>query len=174
MAVLPIKFVPDPVLSQKAKPVERVTKRVQKLIKDMADTMYDAQGVGLAAPQVGILERIIVVDAGDGLIALVNPRIISHDGREVDVEGCLSIPNVTCYVARAAVVEVEGLDEKGVVRRIQGDGLLARALQHEIDHLNGIVITDIAESVEMIEPPEDTPVGAAGNAPVEAAGDGLS
>lgn len=154
MAVLPIKVVPDPVLSRRAAPVERVTRRIQRLIKDMADTMYDAPGVGLAAPQVGVSKRVIVVDVGDGPIALVNPRVIKEDGLEVDVEGCLSIPGVTCYVERAASVEVEGLDEKGVLRRVQGDGLLARALQHELDHLDGILMTDIAESIVPVD--EDT------------------
>lgn len=151
MAVLPIKVVPDPVLSKRAAPVERVTRRIQKLIKDMADTMYDAPGVGLAAPQVGVSKRIVVVDVGDGPIALVNPRLIEEDGLEVDVEGCLSIPGVTCYVERAATVEVEGMDEKGVLRRVQAEGLLARALQHELDHLDGILITDIAESIVPVD-----------------------
>lgn len=150
MAVLPIKFVPDPVLRQKSQPVERVTKRIQKLMKDMADTMYDAKGVGLAAPQVGILQRIIVIDVGEGLIALANPRLIARDGLEVDVEGCLSIPELTGYVERAAVVEVEGLDDKGRPVRLHAEGMFARALQHELDHLDGILITDIATSVQSI------------------------
>lgn len=150
MAVLPIRLVPDPVLRKKAKPVERVTKRVQKLIKDMADTMYDAKGVGLAAPQVGVSERIIVVDVGEGLVALINPRLVDKDGLEVDVEGCLSIPGLTGYVERAAIVEVEGLDEKGRPMRIRAEGLFARALQHELDHLDGILITDIATSIHEV------------------------
>lgn len=166
MAVLPIRLAPDPVLSKKAAPVPRVTKRVQKLIKDMADTMYDAQGVGLAAPQVGVLERVIVVDVGEGLVALVNPKLVAKEGLEVDVEGCLSIPGISCYVERAAEVEVEGWDEKGNVRRIQGDGLLARALQHELDHLDGVLITDIAETIVTAE--EDSADGdGEGSAPSE-------
>lgn len=144
MAVLPIVIAPAEVLRRKAKPVERVTKRVQKLIRDMADTMYDAPGVGLAAPQVGVSERIIVADAGDGLVCLVNPRIISREGSEVDVEGCLSIPNIAGYVERAAALEVEGLNERGRAVRFRAEGHLARILQHEIDHLDGILFTDIA------------------------------
>ncbi|HLT58801.1 MAG TPA: peptide deformylase [Limnochordales bacterium] len=148
MAVRKIVLVPDPVLRRPAKPVERVTKRIQRLIRDMADTMYAANGAGLAAPQIGVSERVIVVDAGEGLLALVNPRIVSASGSEVDVEGCLSIPNVTAYVERAAQVEVEGWDERGKTVRVKAEGLLARALQHEIDHLDGILITDKGTVVE--------------------------
>lgn len=147
MAILPIVIAPAEVLRRKAKPVERVTKRVQKLIRDMADTMYDAPGVGLAAPQVGVSERIIVADAGDGLVCLVNPRIISREGSEVDIEGCLSIPNVAGYVERAAALEVEGLNERGRAVRFRAEGHLARVLQHEIDHLDGILFTDIATGI---------------------------
>jgi len=160
MAVLPIVQVPDPVLRKKAQPVERVTKRVQKLIRDMADTMYAANGAGLAAPQVGVSERIIVVDAGDGLVALVNPRIIAAEGSEVDIEGCLSIPKVSVYVERAARVEVEGWDERGRTVRIKADGLLARALQHEIDHLDGILITDKGSPIRRTDEAEADSVSA--------------
>lgn len=168
MAVLDIVRVPDPVLRRPAKPVERVTKRIQKLIRDMADTMYAANGAGLAAPQVGVSERVIVADAGDGLVALVNPRIVAASGSEVDVEGCLSIPNVTVYVERAAQVEVEGWDERGKTVRIKAEGLLARALQHEIDHLDGILITDKGTIVQ----PAKEETGAGGEARTQADGDG--
>ncbi len=153
MAVLDIVLVPDPVLRQKARPVERVTKRIQKLIRDMADTMYAANGAGLAAPQVGVSERVIVVDDGNGLVALVNPRLVAAQGSEVDVEGCLSIPNVNVYVERAAQVEVEGWDERGRTVRIKAEGLLARALQHEIDHLDGVLITDKGSPIERPKEP---------------------
>ncbi|OUM96275.1 MAG: peptide deformylase [Firmicutes bacterium ZCTH02-B6] len=165
MAVLPIVQVPDPVLRKKALPVERVTKRVQKLIRDMADTMYAANGAGLAAPQVGVSERVIVVDAGDGLVALINPRIIAAEGSEVDVEGCLSIPNVSVYVERAAKVEVEGWDERGRTVRIKADGLLARALQHEIDHLDGILITDKGSPIQRAD--EEAASGSQASTPGE-------
>jgi len=166
MAVLDIVQVPDPVLRRPAKPVERVTKRIQKLIRDMADTMYAANGAGLAAPQVGVSERVIVADAGDGLVALVNPRIVSSSGSEVDVEGCLSIPNVTVYVERAAQVEVEGWDERGKTVRIKAEGLLARALQHEIDHLDGILIIDKGTIVQ----PAGEAAGATGDAGTSSGG----
>ena len=167
MAVLPIVQVPDPVLRKKAQPVERVTKRVQKLIRDMADTMYAANGAGLAAPQVGVSERIIVVDAGDGLVALVNPRILAAESSEVDVEGCLSIPNVSLYVERAARVEVEGWDERGRTVRIKAGGLLARALQHEIDHLDGILITDKGSPIQRTDEAEADSVSAGGETGAE-------
>lgn len=151
MAVLPIVLVPDPVLRRKAKPVERVTKRIQRLVRDMADTMYDAKGVGLAAPQVGVSEQIIVADDGEGLVCLINPRITSREGTEVDVEGCLSIPNIVGYVERATSINVEGLDERGrpVRRRIEGH--LARIIQHEVDHLHGVLITDIATGIRQTD-----------------------
>lgn len=142
MAILPISKEGDPVLRLKAKPVERVTKRIRKLIRDMAQTMYDAPGVGLAAPQVGCSERIIVIDIGEGLIALINPEITEIHGSERDVEGCLSVPGVSGYVTRAAKVSVKGLDEDGKPVKHDGSGLLARAFQHEIDHLNGVLFID--------------------------------
>jgi len=151
VAVLPIVVVPADVLRREAKPVPRVTKRVQKLIRDMADTMYDAKGVGLAAPQVGVSEQIIVADDGEGLICLVNPRIIKRDGAEVDVEGCLSIPGVVAYVNRATTIEVEGLDERGRPVRHELEGHIARIVQHEVDHLHGVLITDIADSVRRVD-----------------------
>ncbi|HHV44642.1 MAG TPA: peptide deformylase [Firmicutes bacterium] len=137
----------DPVLRQVAQPVERVTKKLTALINDMAETMYAADGVGLAAPQIGEPIRVIVADAGDGLIALVNPVITKTDGEDIEVEGCLSIPGVTGYVKRYAQVQVQGLNEKGKPVKIQADGLLARILQHEIDHLDGILFIDKATSV---------------------------
>jgi peptide deformylase len=142
MAILPIIKEGDPVLRLKAKPVGKVTKRVRKLIRDMAQTMYDAPGVGLAAPQVGISERIIVIDIGEGLIALINPEITDVSGSERDVEGCLSVPGVSGYVTRAAKVGVTGSDENGKPVKYEGTGFLARAFQHEIDHLNGVLFID--------------------------------
>ncbi len=147
MAVLEIRKVGDPVLREKAKPVARITKRHQKLLKDMIETMYAADGIGLAAPQVGVSERLIVVDIGEGPLALVNPEILAASGSDVDREGCLSIPGVWGYVERFSRVTVQGLDEKGRPRRIEAEGLLARVLQHEIDHLDGILFTDKATGV---------------------------
>lgn len=169
MAVLPIVIEPADVLRRKAKPVTRVTKRIQKLIKDMADTMYDAKGVGLAAPQVGVSEQVIVADDGEGLVCLINPRITAREGSEVDVEGCLSIPDIVAYVERATAVEVEGMDERGrpVRRRIEGH--LARIIQHEVDHLHGVLITDIAASIRRVD--EEGDDDAESDAVTVAAGD---
>lgn len=147
MAVLPIVKEGDPVLRRKAAAVPRVTRRMVKLMQDMVDTMYAADGVGLAAPQVGVSERIIVVDVGDGPIQLANPELVHAEGSVVDREGCLSIPGVVGYVERHERVVVQGLDPKGKARRIEADGWLARAFQHEIDHLDGILFTDKATGI---------------------------
>lgn len=142
MALYSIRKDGDPVLRKKAQPVEKVTRRVQKLIGDMLETMYAAEGVGLAAPQVGITERIIVVDVGDGPVALVNPVITDSDGTQRDVEGCLSFPGVTGYVTRRQHCVVEGLNAAGRPVRLSAGGFFARALQHEIDHLDGRLFID--------------------------------
>lgn len=149
MAIRIIVKEPDEVLHKTAKEVKEVTPNVKKLLNDMADTMYDAEGVGLAAPQVGILKRLIVVDVGDehGLIKMVNPEIIAKDGEQFGPEGCLSIPGLNGDVRRAEQVTVKGLDENGKEVTITGTGLLARCFQHEIDHLDGVLFTDIAERV---------------------------
>lgn len=142
-----LRYEGDPVLRAKAKPVAKVTKRIVKLLKDMEETMYAADGVGLAAPQIGVSERLIVVDVGDGPLHMINPILEQAEGTDVDREGCLSIPGVYGYVERHARVVVSGLDLKGKPLRIEGTGLLARALQHEIDHLDGILFTDKATGV---------------------------
>lgn len=149
MAIRIIVKEPDEVLHKKAKEVTKITPNVQKLLTDMAETMYDADGVGLAAPQVGILKRVIVVDVGDdnGLIELINPEIVSSSGEQLGSEGCLSIPALNGEVRRAMEVTVKGLERDGKEITITGTELLARALQHEIDHLNGVLFTDIAERV---------------------------
>ncbi|MCM2999530.1 peptide deformylase [Paenibacillus cellulositrophicus] len=149
MAIRIIVKEPDEVLHKTAKEVKEVTPNVKKLLNDMADTMYDAEGVGLAAPQVGILKRLIVVDVGDehGLIKMVNPEIVAKDGEQFGPEGCLSIPGLNGDVRRAEQVTVKGLDENGKEVTITGTGLLARCFQHEIDHLDGVLFTDIAERV---------------------------
>lgn len=142
MAVLKIRYEDDPVLRKKSKEITKVTKRLRALAKDMLDTMYRAKGVGLAAPQVGILERLVVIDVGQGPLVLFNPKILSRFGEERDVEGCLSIPGRSEYITRAAKVNVEALNSEGKRFTIEGEGLLARALQHEIDHLDGILFID--------------------------------
>ncbi len=152
-----IVLEPDEVLHQVAKEVKKITPNVKKLLTDMADTMYEAEGVGLAAPQIGILKRVIVVDVGDdnGLIELINPEIVSKDGEQFGPEGCLSIPGYRGDVRRAQTVTVKGLDRNGNEVTYTGSDLLARAFQHEIDHLNGVLYTDIAEHVYEIPPEEE-------------------
>jgi len=149
MAIRIIVKEPDEVLHKKAKEVTKITPNVQKLLDDMADTMYDAEGVGLAAPQVGILKRLIVIDAGDehGLIKMINPEILESEGEQFGPEGCLSIPGWNGDVRRAEKVTVKGLDREGNELIVTGTGLLARAFQHEIDHLNGVLFTEIADRV---------------------------
>jgi len=151
MAILEIIKEDNPILRKKAKPVTRVNSAVQKLINDMFLTMYQADGVGLAAPQVGKSKRIIVVDVGKGKIALVNPEIVTAEGEATAEEGCLSIPGKTGDVTRAAKVVVKGLDETGKPVEIEADGLLARAFQHEIDHLNRILFIDKATNIREAE-----------------------
>jgi peptide deformylase len=149
MAIRMIVKHPDEVLREKAKPVRAVTDNIRKLLNDMAETMYDARGVGLAAPQIGISKRLIVVDVGDehGLIRMVNPEILESSGEQFGPEGCLSIPGLQGDVRRKQKVKVKGLDPDGNEIVIDAEGYLARAFQHEIDHLNGVLFIDIAERV---------------------------
>jgi peptide deformylase len=146
MAVLAIRIMGDPVLREKAEPLARVDEKVRALVKDMFETMYDQDGVGLAAPQVGIGQRVIVVDPREEAVApfaLVNPEILEFsDDTERGEEGCLSIPGLKDIVERSYAVVVEGLDENGQKRVIEAEGLLARILQHEVDHLDGILFVD--------------------------------
>lgn len=159
MAILPIMIYPAPVLKQVARPVAHITEATRRLLDDLTATMYDAPGVGLAAPQVNVGQRVIVVDVGEPvpltreeyaqreesrarLYQLVNPAITAHDGEIVWEEGCLSLPGLQVEVRRAAHVVVEALDRNGAPVVIDAHGLLAVALQHEIDHLNGKLLVD--------------------------------
>lgn len=135
----------DDCLSKVCKPVEKMTLRMKILINDMLDTMYDADGVGLAAPQVGILRRIAVVDVGEGPVILVNPVVLETSGEQTGQEGCLSVPNKSGQVTRPNYAKVEALDENMESRIIEGEGLFARALLHEIDHLDGHIYTEKVE-----------------------------
>ncbi|HSM35574.1 MAG TPA: peptide deformylase [Longimicrobiales bacterium] len=142
-----IRLLGDPVLRTVADPVEDVDDDVRSLVGDLMDTMYEADGVGLAAPQVGIALRVIVVDTreegGEGPLALVNPRIVeSSSGTEKAEEGCLSIPGIADIVERSCAVVVEALDPDGQPLRVEAEGLRARALQHEVDHLDGVLFLD--------------------------------
>jgi peptide deformylase len=142
LAIRIIRKEGDPVLRAKAKPVREVDRHITKLLDDLADTMYDAKGIGLAAPQIGILKRCIVIDIGEGLIELVNPEIVSREGTQLGTEGCLSIPGVRGEVMRSQKVVVRGLNRQGEPVEIEAEDLLSRCLQHEIDHLDGILFTD--------------------------------
>ncbi|HHU32212.1 MAG: peptide deformylase [Zhaonellaceae bacterium] len=142
MAIYHIVKIGDPVLREKAKTVTKINSNIHKLLDNMKDTMYDAEGVGLAAPQIGISKRVVVIDVGEGPLELINPEIISSSGQASDVEGCLSVPGVQEEVTRAAEVKVKALDRNGNEIIIEGTDLLARALQHEIDHLDGILFVD--------------------------------
>lgn len=157
MAIRIIVKDPDPVLRELAKPVPKVTSNIVKLLNDMADTMYDAGGVGLAAPQIGIQKRVIVLDPHDGeteLIEFINPEIVHADGEQLGPEGCLSIPGLNGDVNRKLNITVKGWDRDGKEVIVEASGYLARIFQHEIDHLNGILFTDIAEAVYKIPPDE--------------------
>ena len=132
----------DDILRKHARRVDKFDHRLSQLLDDMAATMYEADGVGLAAPQVGVLKRCIVLDVGEGLLELVNPEILEAEGEIVDVEGCLSVPGRRGTVARPEKVLVHGQDRRGRHIEIHGEGLLARCLCHEIDHLDGVVYVD--------------------------------
>lgn len=142
MTIRKIRLYGDPILEKKCQEIEEVDKGIRKLLDDLAETMYHNEGIGLAAPQVGILKRAIVVDVGEGLTALVNPRILWRQGKLTAPEGCLSLPGISLDIKRSQEVVVEGMDRDGEVKQIGAAGLFARALQHEIDHLNGVLITD--------------------------------
>lgn len=145
MALLPILRYPDPRLHTKAKPVARVDHRIRKLAADMAETMYEAPGIGLAATQVDIHKQIVVIDVSEGrneLLALVNPRISDVEGQQEGEEGCLSVPGIYEKVGRAERVTVHFQDGEGQHRTLVAEGLLAVCIQHELDHLNGTVFVD--------------------------------
>lgn len=144
MAIRNIRIDGDEVLRKVSKEVDIINDKILALLKDMADTMYKADGVGLAAPQIGILKRLVVIDVGEGLMELINPEIVSEEGEQVGTEGCLSIPGLVGEVKRPSKVVVEALNTKGEKISIVGTGLLAVCLCHEIDHLNGILFKDKA------------------------------
>ncbi|NLL51444.1 MAG: peptide deformylase [Peptococcaceae bacterium] len=147
MAVFQVVRLGEDILRDKAIEVKRINSNIHKLLDNMADTMYAAKGVGLAAPQIGVPKRVVVLDAGDGLIELINPVIIEKSGKAVDREGCLSVPNVTGDVERAQKVVVQALNREGELMEYKAEDLLARIFQHEIDHLDGILFVDIAQKV---------------------------
>jgi len=148
MAMLNIEKAGSPVLKAISEPVKKIDSRLKKLLDDMAETMYANNGVGLAAPQIGRNIRVVVIDVGEGgKYEMINPVIISREGKVVDSEGCLSVPQIYGDVERAAKVSVEYTNRHGKRRQLVAEELLARCVQHELDHLDGVLFIDIAKSL---------------------------
>lgn len=145
MAIRKIREIGDEVLTKKCKEVTKISLRTRVLIEDMFDTMYEASGVGLAAPQVGVLKRIVVIDVGEGPIVLINPQITEERGEQTGDEGCLSVPGKSGVVTRPNYVKVKAFNEEMEEIEVEGEELLARALCHEIDHLDGKMYVDLVE-----------------------------
>ncbi|MGN0570256.1 MAG: peptide deformylase [Candidatus Fimenecus sp.] len=151
MAIRNIRTEEDAILRKKSRRVENFDERLFELLDDMADTMYNAEGVGLAAVQVGVLRRIVVIDVGDGLIELINPEITDEEGAKCDIEGCLSLPGKQGYTIRPKTVKVKAQNREGNWCVYKGSDLKAKAFCHEIDHLDGILYTDKLASQEEID-----------------------
>ena len=145
MALRTIRTQGDPVLEKVCRPITEVTPRIRTLAEDMVETMYEANGVGLAAPQVGILKRLVVIDVGEGPFIMINPEIIESSGEQTGDEGCLSVPGKCGVVTRPNYAKVKALDENFEEYIIEGEELLARCLCHEIDHLHGVMYVDKVE-----------------------------
>lgn len=145
MALRKIRTEGDPVLTKVSRPVTEMTPKLRTLIFDMLDTMYEEMGVGLAAPQVGILKRVVTIDIGDGPMVLINPEILETSGEQTGDEGCLSVPGMAGQVTRPNYVKVKALDENMEEVVYEGTELLARAFCHEIDHLDGKMYTELVE-----------------------------
>lgn len=173
MAVLEVLKAGHPVLKQVAQPVDHVNKKMRAFIEDMAETMYKTDGVGLAAPQVGVSKRIIVVDDGNGLQALINPQIIKGEGSQWGPEGCLSVPGYFGDVERYEKVTVTAIDPNNKKLRIEAEGFLARIFQHEIDHLEGHLFIEKAVNLKkQVDPTEAIAEEAAQDVAHATAGDG--
>lgn len=143
MALRQLRLFDDEILRKKSKPVEVIDDKIRQILDDMAETMYAEHGGGLAAPQIGLLKRLVVVDMGQGLLKLVNPEIIDREGSQEVIEGCLSIPNILGKLKRPAKVMVKALDENGREIMLTGTGDLAKCFCHELDHLEGILFIDL-------------------------------
>ena len=145
MALREVRIQGDPILEKPCRPIKEVTERIQTLIDDMLETMYEHDGVGLAAPQVGVLKRLVVIDVGEGPIVMINPEIIETSGEQCGPEGCLSLPGKYGTVTRPNYVKAKFFDENMDEYEIEGEELLARAICHELDHLDGHMYTELAE-----------------------------
>lgn len=147
MALRNLRYEGDELLYKRSREITQINERILQLLDDMAQTMYKEEGVGLAAPQVGVLRRCVVIDVGEGLVKLINPEIISSEGENESMEGCLSVPDHVGIVKRPQKVTVKAQNEQGEEITINAEDFYAKALCHEIDHLNGIIFTDIAETL---------------------------
>ena len=142
MAVRQLRYEDDEILRKKSRVIDNIDEKIKTLVDDMIETMYESDGVGLAAPQVGILRRVVVIDIGEGPIVMINPEIVSEEGEVIDFEGCLSVPGKSGKVKRPKKVKVKYTDIEGKENILEGEDLLARACCHEIDHLDGILYVD--------------------------------
>jgi len=147
MEILQVKVYPAPVLRGRAEEVKEIGEETKSLVENMSETMYTYKGIGLAAPQVGIPQRVITFDVGEGLVSLINPLILEEEGEEVFEEGCLSLPGIRTDVKRAKRILVKGMDLDGNERELEVSGLLARVILHEVDHLNGTLIIDRVSTI---------------------------
>lgn len=147
MALRNVRIIGDELLTKQSREITDINDRILQLLDDMAETMYHEDGVGLAAPQVGVLRKAVVIDVGEGLVKLINPEVVESSGDICEIEGCLSVPEEVGYVHRPEWVKVKAKNEKGEDIEIEATGLYRKALCHEIDHLKGILFTDVAESV---------------------------
>jgi peptide deformylase len=154
MAIRPILSMENPILRQKAKRIKHIDKSLDPMIQDMIDTMHDAPGIGLAAPQIGIPLRLMIIEIEDELTTLINPEIVKTQGEWEPEEGCLSIPGYVANVKRAWAVTVKAKNRQGRDVRLKGEGLFGQALQHEIDHLDGILYTDKATNIRYADEEE--------------------
>lgn len=158
MATREIRVMGDECLTKVCRPVTEITPRIEQLIEDMLETMYEANGVGLAAPQVGVLRRVVVIDIGDGPIVMINPEIIEESGSQTGDEGCLSLPGKAGQVTRPNYVKARFTDVDGELYEIEGEELLARAICHELDHLDGHMYVEKVEGeihdMQYVEPEE--------------------
>lgn len=155
MAIRIVRTYEDEILRKKCKPVKAFDEKLHLLLDDMAETMYESNGVGLAAPQVGMLKRVVVIDIGEGLYELINPEIIETSGEQTGSEGCLSVPGKAGDVTRPNYVKVRAFDRNGDEYEIEGEELMARALCHELDHLDGKLYTDLCDELYDVQPPAE-------------------